>query len=129
MNKKSVITILAILVIPVLIFLGLNWGRTDSAIAQTKGKPQIIKFSSTMCLECKQVDQIMQEIMPKYEDKITYTQIKVDNQNDMKNKMMKKYNITLVPTVIMLNSDGTICKRIESALPKEQMEEYIKELK
>lgn len=129
MSKKSIIAILAILIIPLITFFGLSWNKTDSAVAQIKGKPEIIKFSSTMCLECQQVDKIMQEIMPKYEDKITYTQVKVDSRDDMKNKLINKYNVTLVPTVIMLNSDGSICQRIESALPKEKMENYIKELK
>ena len=47
----------------------------------------------------------------------------------MKNDLIRKYNVQLVPTIIMLNSDGTQYKRIESALPKEQMEQYIKGLK
>ena len=53
----------------------------------------------------------------------------VDNRNDMKNDLIRKYNVQLVPTIIMLNSDGTQYKRIESALPKDQMEQYIKGLK
>ena len=46
----------------------------------------------------------------------------------MKNKLIKKYNVQMVPTIIMLNSDGSQSSRIETALPKEQMEKYIKEL-
>ncbi len=130
MNKKSIITILAILIIPVLAFWGLTFNQSgDSAVAQTKGKPQILKFSSTMCLECQQVEKVFQELMPKYKDKIAYSEIIVDSRDDMKNKLIEKYNVTLVPTVIMLNSDGSQCKRIEGAIPKEQMDGYIKELK
>ncbi len=129
MDKKSIITIIAILVIPVLAFWGLAWNKTDSTIAQAKGKAQIIKFSSTMCLECKQVEKIFDELMPKYKDKVEYTEIIVDSRNDMKNKLIEKYNVSLVPTVVMLNSDGSQCARIEGAIPKEKMESYIKELK
>lgn len=129
MNRKSIITILAILFIPIMAYFGLTFNKSTSTIAQAQGKPQIIKFSSTMCLECQQVEKVMKELMPKYEDKVTYTEIIVDNRDDMKNNMIKKYKVTLVPTIIMLNSDGTQCARIESSLPKEQMESYIKELK
>lgn len=129
MNKKSLITIFAILIIPVLAFFGLTFQKDSSAVAEAKGKPQIIKFSSTMCLECKEVEKVFKELMPKYSDKVTYTEIIVDNRNDMKNSMIKKYNVQLVPTIIMLNSDGTQYMRIESAIPKSQMEEYIKGLK
>ncbi len=129
MNKKSIITILAILIIPILAFFGLTFNKDTSSIAQANGKPQIIKFSSTMCLECQEVEKVFKELLPKYQDKIAYTEIIVDSRDDMKNNMIKKYNVTLVPTVIMLNSDGTQYKRIESAIPKEEMEKYIKGLK
>ena len=70
MNKKSLFTILAILILPVLAFFGLTFNKDTSTIAVAGGKPQIIKFSSTMCLECKEVEKVFKEIMPKYEDKI-----------------------------------------------------------
>ena len=129
MNKKSLFTILAILILPVLAFFGLTFNKDTSTIAVAGGKPQIIKFSSTMCLECKEVEKVFKEIMPKYEDKITYTEIIVDNRDDMKNALIKKYYVKLVPTVIMLNSDGTQHKRIEGSLPASEMEECVKGLK
>lgn len=129
MNKKSIIIILAILIIPILAFFGLTFNTKTSTSAHAEGKPQIIKFSSTMCLECKEVEKVFKELLPKYKDKFTYTEIIVDKRDDMNNNMIKKYNVQLVPTIIMLNSDGTQYKRIESSLPKEQMEKYIKGLK
>ncbi len=130
MNVKSIITVLAILIIPLVAFFGLTFHKdTSSIVAQAKGKPQIIKFSSTMCLECKEVEKVFKEVLPKYEDKVTYTEIIVDNRDDMKNNMIRKYNVKLVPTIIMLNSDGTQYKRIESSIPASEMETYIKGLK
>ncbi len=128
MNKKSLFTILVILILPVLAFFGLTFNKDTSIIAQATGKPQIIKFSSTMCLECKEVEKVFKELMPKYEDKVEYTEIIVDNRNDMKNALIKKYRVTLVPTIIMLHSDGTQAKRIESSLPADEMEQCIKGL-
>lgn len=128
MNKKSLVTILAILILPVLAFFGLTFNKDTSIIAEASGKPQIIKFSSTMCLECKEVEKVFKELMPKYQDKVEYTEIIVDSRNDMKNALIKKHNVTLVPTIIMLNSDGTQHKRIESSLPVDEMEQCIKGL-
>ena len=129
MNRKSLITILAILIVPVLAFWGLTFNKSDSIVAKASGKPQIIKFSSTMCMECQEVEKVFKEVLPKYKDKVEYTSITVDSRDDMKNSMIKKYNVTLVPTIIMLNSDGTQYKRIESAIPKEQLEQCIQGLK
>lgn len=128
MNKKSLFTILAILIIPVLTFFGITRNQDNSVIAETNGKPQIIKFSSTMCSECKEIEKTFKEVMPKYQDDVTYTEIIVDSRNDMKNRLIKKYNVQMVPTVIMLNSDGTQAARIESAIPAEEMDKYIRGL-
>ena len=107
----------------------MTFNKDTSNVAQAIGKPQIIKFTSTMCLECQDVNKVFKEVFPKYEDKINYTEVVVDSRNDMKNNLIKKYNVTLVPTIIMLNSDGTQYKRIESSLPKEELEQCIKGLK
>jgi thiol-disulfide isomerase/thioredoxin len=128
MNKKSIITILAIIILPILAFFVMTFNKTTSTLAEATGKPQVIKFSSTMCLECKEVEKVFKEILPKYQDKIEYTSIIVDGRDDMNNSLIEKYNVTLVPTIIMLNSDGTQYKRIESALPKAEMEKYIQGL-
>ena len=94
MNRKSIITILSIFILPVLAFWGLTFNKSDSIVAQASGKPQIIKFSSTMCLECKEVEKVLKEILPKYSDKVEYNSIIVDSRDDMKNAMIKKYNVT-----------------------------------
>ena len=62
MNKKTLITVLAILIIPILAFFGLTTHKDSSTVAEAKGKPQIIKFSSTMCLECKEVEKVRRTI-------------------------------------------------------------------
>ncbi len=130
MSKKSWIVILAILIIPVVAFWGMTFNKDTSVIAEAvTGKPQILKFSSSMCLECKEVEKAFKQILPKYDDKIVYTEIMVDSRNDMKNNLIKKYNVQLVPTVIMLNSDGTQSVRIEGAKSAEEFEECIKGLR
>ena len=128
MSKKSIITILAIIILPLVAFWGLSWNKDATAIAETN-LPQIIKFSSSMCLECKEVEKIFDEILPKYKDKVSYTTIVVDSRKDMNNKLIKKYNITLVPTVVMLDSKGKECKRFEGAAEKEEYIEVIEGLK
>ncbi len=128
MSKKTLFTILAIIIIPLLAFFGLTRNQNNTVIAEVSGKPQIIKFSSTMCAECKEVEKIFKEVMPKYKDDIVVTEIIVDSRNDMKNKLIKKYNVQMVPTLILLNSDGTQVARIESAIPADEMDKYIRGL-
>ncbi len=128
MTRKSIVTILAIIILPLLAFWALTWNKDSTAIADTN-LPQIIKFSSSMCLECKEVEKIFNEILPKYKDKVSYTAVIVDSRKDMNNKLIKKYNVTLVPTVVMLDSNGKECKRFEGAAQKEEYIEIIERLK
>ena len=53
----------------------------------------------------------------------------VDSRKDMDNNLIKKYKIQLVPTVVMLNSDGSKAQVIEGAVSKEEYENCIKGLK
>ena len=128
MTRKSIITILAIIILPLLAFWALTWNKDSTAVADTN-LPQIIKFSSSMCLECKEVEKIFKDILPKYKDRVSYTEIVVDSRKDMNNKLIKKYNITLVPTVVMLDSNGKECKRFEGAAEKSEYIEVIESLK
>lgn len=129
MNKKTLIIILTILFLPLFAYFCLTYNKDTSVIAEAKSdRPQIYKFSSSMCLECKEVEKIFKEIMPKYEDKIDYTEIMVDSGKDMNHALIKKYGVKLVPTVIMLNTDGSVSGKIVGAKPKEEFENCIKEL-
>ena len=69
MSKKSIFTILAILILPLVAFWVLTFNKTEATIAEASGQPQVFKFSSTMCAECKEVEKTFQELLPKYEDK------------------------------------------------------------
>ena len=62
MDKKTILTILAILIIPILAFFGLTFKQDTSNVAQASGKPTIIKFTSTMCLECQEINKTFKQI-------------------------------------------------------------------
>ena len=103
--------------------------KTTQAVAQTVNKPQVVKFTSKMCLDCQTMNNIFKEIFPKYEDKIVLTEIHVQDKSSFNDAQIEKYKVTLVPTIILLNSDGTQTRRIEGAISKEEMEKCLQGLK
>lgn len=130
MNKKTILTVLAIIILPILAFWGISFSKESVSVAKTgENIPKVIKFSSSMCLECKQVEEIFKEILPQYKDKFEYISVMVDSRKDMNNDLIKQYNIQLVPTVVMVNTDGKINKRIEGAVSKAKYKKYIEGLK
>ncbi len=140
--KKNLIIVALVLIVPLVAFWILS--NTNSTTAQTNpeiqqtnqfvnevaiGKPKILKFTSTMCLDCQTMNKLFKEVYPKYQDKIVLTEISVQDGKAFTNEQIKKYNITLVPTMIFLDSNNNQIQRIEGAIEKEVLENYLKELK
>lgn len=128
MKNFSIITL--IFVIPLVAYFILS--KPDASLASKSvdaNKPQIIKFTSAMCLDCKKLADVFKVVYPKYSNKITLTEIKVQDETDYTKSLIQKYNITLVPTLIFLNSKGQKVAKTEGYLDKGQLEQYMKDLK
>lgn len=128
--KKNIITILLILIVPMFAYWLLSTpdAENSTTVAEASNKPQIIKFTSAMCMDCQTMNQIMKEIYPAYKDKITLVEIPVQDKTSFNESQIKKYNVTLVPTIILLDSSGRQVKRIEGAIEKDVMESYLQGL-
>lgn len=129
--KKNLIAVLLIFAVPIIAYMALT--KSTATTAQTTdaaaaNKPQVIKFTSAMCLDCQKMNEIFKEIFPKYEGKIILTEIPVQDGTSFTNSQIEKYNVTLVPTIILLDATGKQVKRIEGAIEKTEMESYLKGL-
>lgn len=127
--KRNIIIISLIFAIPLMLYMALTASNSTTAKTSETCKPQVVKFTSAMCLDCQTMNKVFKEIFPKYNGKIILTEIQVQDKNSFSEEQIKKYNVTLVPTIILLNSGGKQVKRIEGAIPKEQMDKYLQELK
>ena len=127
--RKNLVTILLILVLPMFLYMLLTRSNTTTAKTyEAENKPQIIKFTSTMCLDCQKMNKIFKEILPKYEGKIILTEIPVQDDSKYTASQIEKYNVTLVPTIILIDSSGNQVKRIEGAIEQDEMDNYLKGL-
>lgn len=127
--KKNIIIISLIFAIPIMLYMALTTSNSTTAKTTESGKPQVVKFTSAMCLDCQTMNKVFKEIFPKYNNEIILTEIQVQDRNSFSDEQIKKYNVTLVPTIILLNSSGQQVRRIEGAISKEQMDKYLQELK
>ncbi len=127
--KKNIIIVALIFAIPLMLYMALTASNSTTAQTTEVGKPQVMKFTSTMCLDCQTMNKVFKEIFPKYQGKIILTEIQVQDRNAFSDEQIKKYNVTLVPTIILLNSNGQQVRRIEGAIPQNQMDKYLQELK
>ena len=136
--KKNIIIIALVFLVPLIAFWVLNNSNTTTAKTNQEippaeeviiGKPQVLKFTSTMCLDCQTMNKLFKEVFPKYQDQIVLTEISVQDGKSFTNEQIKKYNITLVPTMIFLDSNNKQVRRVEKKKKKDVLENYLKELK
>ncbi len=135
--RKNLITILIIFIVPLVLF-GVLSKQSESVSARQSaeqvmttpnGKPQVLKFTSTMCRDCQTMNNIFKEIFPEHANDIVLTEIQVQNKSSFNKNLMKKYNVELVPTIILVDSKGNIVDRIEGAIPKDVMQDKLRNLK
>ena len=129
--KKNIVTILLILIVPLVAYILMNSSDSNAvSVANAKAaKPQIIKFTSSMCLDCQTMNKLIKEVYPKYQDNVVLTEIPVQDGKAFTDEQIKKYNVTLVPTLIFLDSNGNQVQRIEGAVSQEELVQCIERLK
>ena len=129
MKFKNFTIITLIFVIPLIAYMVLSGPDASYANKTTgKNKPQIIKFTSLMCLDCKKLGKVMNEVYPKYSEKIMLVEVQVQNNDDYTKKQIEKYNVNLVPTLIILDSSGKKINKIEGFIEKEKLDKLMKDL-
>ena len=128
MKNFSIITL--IFVLPLIAYFALT--RPDASMAAKKAidpnKPQIIKFTSLMCLDCKKLDKVFKEVYPTYGNKITLIEVPVQSETEFTKQQIEKYNVTLVPTMVFLNAKGKKILKTEGFVEKTTLEKYMKDL-
>ena len=125
---KNWIIAIAILIIPMVTYYVLEKTNSNTSGFEAQAsynKPVVIKFYSPMCLDCKKLDTVVKEVMPKYADKITFQNINGQSNDKNTNELVQKYNINLVPTMVFVKKDGKIYKRTEGALTKKELENIL----
>jgi thioredoxin 1 len=80
----------------------------------------VLRFTASWCGPCKVLAPIIGELEAKHSDKAQFNTIDVDNQKEM----AQQYNISGVPTVIILEN-GVEKQRIVGMKPKNIYESAI----
>ncbi len=125
---KNFLIISAILIIPALVYILMNKDSNDfSAMADENGKPSLMTFTSTMCMDCQKMKAVIKEVEPSYSDKINFVSVNATDNNRKIKELVKRYNVVLVPTLIYLKDNKEV-KRVEGAVSKEELISDIEEV-
>ena len=127
MNKNLALFLL-ILLVPIAIYWGLSKDK-DVAVLPTLALtgPEVIKFSSPMCYECQELEEIFKEVYTGYANKISLRKVDVTNKDNVTKQMIKDYDVKLVPTCIFKDKEGNVIRKTEGNIQARILENYFKE--
>lgn len=127
--KKTLMIICLIFILPVIAY-ALLMGRepvmTEVAVA-ANGMPQVIKFSAPMCSDCQTMAEVLNDVKKTYNGKVDFVEIQVNQNSAPVKEQIKKYDVQLVPTIVVLNREGQQVARVEGAVPKSEIVGYIEQ--
>lgn len=93
--------------------------------AASVAKAKIIKFSSPMCSECVETTIEIKKAMNNYQDAVIIEEYNVlDNNSKGKNitkDMIKKYKVSLVPTLVFVDKEGKTVKKQEGLMSSDEI--------
>lgn len=80
--------------------------KDDKNVEKKDHNVVVIDFMAEWCGPCKMQDPIIEEMKKKFEGKVTFKKINIDNNNELADK----YHILAVPTLI-IEKGGRVFKK------------------
>lgn len=123
--NKNLIIILLVFLLPIMVYYVMSQKTVSNVSSANSNRPQVIKFTSNMCSACIQMEPVIKKVMLNYQDKVQYIVIPTQVNNEYNQKMISKYNVKLIPTIIIVDRNGNIYKRIQGYVSESELEKYI----
>ena len=126
---KNITIILLIIILPIaaFIFLDRTRGVSDVALADNN-QPTFMLFTSTMCLDCQRVKKELALIEEDYKDRVNIVKINALEKKGNTPKLIKKYEVSLVPTLIFIDKNDKIINKTEGYMSKDEMCELLESM-
>ena len=88
----------------------------------------LIKFSTPLCMDCQKLDRTLEKVMPEFKNNVELKRIDASSNKKEVQELIKKYQVTVVPSTIFINSKGEFAKKIEGDIPEQKLKAEIKAL-
>jgi len=85
--------------------------------ALTNGKPTLAEFGRGVCVACKEMKPILENLAVEYQDRLNVPNVSVDEYRDLTNY----YRVTTIPTQICFDSSGKEVYRHVGFWPREEI--------
>lgn len=90
----------------------------------TNGKPTLIDFWATWCGPCKRLAPTIEELAAQYGDRVNIGKCDVEEDE----QLAMQYQVSSIPTIVFLNKQGELFKRLVGLQTKATLAENIEQL-
>ncbi|MFC1869666.1 thioredoxin family protein [Chloroflexota bacterium] len=106
---------------------GENTDLSSTSLKQaiSNGKPTLAEFGRGICIPCKEMKPILEELSIEYKGKLNVVIVEVDDNVDL----TRQFNIMMIPTQIFLDSDGEEVFRHIGFYPKDEIIVQLKKMR
>ena len=127
MRKSNIITILAIFILPLALYYFFKMPSENNVSFAINGqnKPMVLQFTSAMCYDCKRIKGEIKSLKQEYKGRIIFKKINIGTKTEDVNKLIEKYSITVVPTLVFLDENGNVTAKKEAYLTREQIKKHL----
>ena len=98
-----------------------NDSISQQANNNTKEKIVLLDFYATWCGPCKAMAPILEKMEKKYGDKIEFRKVDVDQDPEL----AQQYEISGIPTLVILSSTSDVVKKIVGAQPEDELDRFL----
>jgi len=92
--------------------------------ALKKDRPVLADFGRGVCIPCKQMKPVLEELAIEYEEEVSILIIEIDEYP----ALTERHHIRLIPTQIFFDAEGNEVYRHEGFMSKEAIKEKLKEI-
>lgn len=90
----------------------------------TNGKPTLIDFWATWCGPCRRLAPTIEELAAQYGDRVNIGKCDVEEDE----QLAMQYQVSSIPTIVLLNKQGELFKRLVGLQTKATLAENIEQL-
>jgi thioredoxin 1 len=90
-------------------------------IENPKNLPMLLDFGRGVCIPCKMMKPLLEEVAREYDGKLLVKILEIDQYRDL----MRQFQVHLIPTQIFINSKGKMVNRHEGFMDKASIVEVL----
>lgn len=85
--------------------------QIDSVTDNSVSKPTVIDFYADWCGPCRQIAPLFDQLADKYDDRIVFKRVNVDESE----QLAAQYGITSIPTFVFIDAQGNVVNKVVGA--------------